>query len=84
MGKRKLTFEEALRELEAIAERIEQGKIGLEESIGQYERGMGLAKQCRDILSKAEQKIQKLQPKPDGTLATTPFKADTGSEPGDE
>ena len=73
MAKRKPTFEEALEELETIAERIEQGKIGLEESITQYERGMGLVKQCREILTKAEQKIQKLQPGPDGSLTTAPL-----------
>ena len=74
MGKRKLTFEEALEQLESIAEQIEQGKIGLEESIDQYERGMGLVKQCRAILSKAELKIQQLQERADGTLETAPFK----------
>ena len=42
MGKRKTTFEEALRQLETIAERIEKGEIGLEESITQYEKGMAL------------------------------------------
>ena len=73
MAKRKLTFEEALQQLETIAEQIEQGKIGLEESITQYEKGMALVKQCRDILSKAELKIQKLQGRSDGTLATKPF-----------
>ena len=70
MGKRKLTFEEALKQLETIAESIEQGKIGLEESISQYERGMALVKQCRGILSKAEHKIQQLQERTDGTLET--------------
>ena len=73
MGKRKLTFEEALEQLETIAEQIEQGKIGLEESISKYEQGMALVKQCRQILSKAEHKIQQLQPRADGTLETTPF-----------
>jgi exodeoxyribonuclease VII small subunit len=74
MGKRKPTFEEALRQLEAIAEQIEQGKIGLEESITRYEEGMALVKQCRDILAKAELRIQKLQERPDGTLETADFK----------
>lgn len=74
MAKKKLTFEEALKQLETIAEQIEQGKIGLEESITQYERGMTLVKQCRDILSKAEHKIEQLQQRPDGTLETVPFK----------
>lgn len=80
MGKRKLTFEEALGQLEAIAEQIEQGKIGLEESITQYERGMALVKQCREILAKAEHRIQQLQERSDGTLSTSKFKpaADNG------
>ena len=60
MARKKRTFEEALRQLETIAEQIEQGKIGLEDSITKYEEGMALVKQCRDILSKAEQKIQKV------------------------
>ncbi len=74
MAKKKLTFEEALKQLETIAEQIEQGKIGLEESITQYERGMTLVKQCRDILSKAEHKIEQLQQRADGTLEAVPFK----------
>ena len=73
MGKKKLNFEEALSQLETIAERIEKGEIGLEESITEYEKGMGLVKQCREILSKAEQRIQRLQERPDGTLETTGF-----------
>ena len=74
MAKKKPTFEEAVAQLEAIAERIEQGEIGLEESITQYEQGMTLVKQCRDILSKAEHKIQQLQQRADGTLEARPFK----------
>ncbi len=76
MGKRKPTFEEALEQLETIAGQIEQGKIGLEESIAQYEQGMALVKQCREILSKAEHKIQRLQERDNGTLETADFKRD--------
>ena len=74
MAKKKLTFEEALKQLETIAEQIERGTIGLEESIDKYEEGMALVKQCRDILSKAELKIQQLQQRPDGTVIATNFK----------
>ena len=74
MGKRKPTFEEALAQLETIAQQIEQGKIGLEESIARYEQGMSLIKQCRGILSRAEQKIQQLQERTDGTLEATELK----------
>jgi exodeoxyribonuclease VII small subunit len=74
MAKKKPTFEEAVAQLETIAERIEQGEIGLEESITQYEQGMALVKQCRDILSKAEHKIQQLQQRADGSLEARSFK----------
>jgi exodeoxyribonuclease VII small subunit len=73
MAKKKLTFEEALTQLEQIAEQIEEGKIGLEESIDKYEQGMALVKQCRAILSRAEQRIQELQERPDGTLEKKDF-----------
>ena len=68
MAKQKLSFEDALRQLEAITEQIDQGKIGLEESISQYEQGMALVRQCREILSKAELRIQQLHERDDGTL----------------
>ncbi len=74
MAKKKATFEEALNQLETIAEQIEQGKIGLEESIDKYEEGMALVKHCRQILSKAENKIQQLQQRADGALEPARFK----------
>ena len=78
--KNKLTFEEALKQLETIAEQIERGTIGLEESIDKYEEGMALVKQCRDILSKAELKIQQLQQRGDGTMVATSFKRPKDAE----
>ena len=61
MTKKQPTFEEALKQLETITEQIEQGRIGLEESIGKYEEGMKLVQYCRSVLEKAEQKIEQLQ-----------------------
>ena len=74
MANKKPSFEEALKQLEEITARIERGEIGLEESITQYEKGMSLVKQCRDILTKAEHKIQELQEKSDGSLTVKPHK----------
>ena len=62
MAKKQPTFEEALRQLETLAEQIERGEIGLEESIHKYEQGMKLVAQCRSILNRAEQRVQRLQP----------------------
>jgi len=55
---KKQTFEQALRELEKIVEKVEQGEIGLEESIDKYAQGMQLIKHCRDILDQAEKRIE--------------------------
>ena len=66
MSKRPLSFEQALARLEKIANQIEKGEIGLEESMTRYEEGMVLVQQCREILSQAEQRIIKLQPDDSG------------------
>ncbi len=55
-----LTYEQALGELESLIERIEQGEIGLEESLTEYRRGAALLKRCRGILETAEQQIEEL------------------------
>jgi len=70
---KELTFEQALAQLEAIVSAIEQGRIGLEESIAEYEKGMKLIRYCRTVLADAEAKIQQLQLSEDGTLAPTPM-----------
>jgi len=56
----KLSFEEAIRELTNIVGKIEQGQIPLQDSLEQYEKGMALIKQCRTILQKAEERIEKI------------------------
>ncbi len=61
MTKEKQTFEQAMSRLEKIVESIEQGRIGLEDSIKQFEEGMALIKHCRAVLTDAELKIQQLQ-----------------------
>ena len=73
MSKKKPSFEESLKRLESIAEQIERGQIGLEESIDKYEEGMALVRQCRDILAKAELRIQQLHQRPDGSLVGSPM-----------
>lgn len=57
----KLTFEEALEELESIAHDLEQGDLKLEDSIARFERGTELKKFCREKLEQAERKIEILQ-----------------------
>lgn len=80
MARKPLKFEEAMAKLENIAGAIEQGEIGLEESIDRYEEGMGLIAHCRKILGDAELKIQKLQADSEGRLEPEPFEAPTDDD----
>lgn len=57
---RGLSFEEALRELEAIVQRMESETLSLEESLQLYEHGMLLARHCEGLLDKAELRIDEL------------------------
>ena len=61
MAKQKVSFEKAMGRLEQIVESIETGKVGLEDAIKQYEEGMKLIGQCRQVLTDAELKIQQIQ-----------------------
>jgi exodeoxyribonuclease VII small subunit len=56
----KLTFEQAIKQLTDIVGKIEQGKIPLQDSLEQYEKGMALIKHCKGILEKAEKRIEKI------------------------
>lgn len=66
-----LSFEKALAELESIVEKLESGKVDLEQSISIYERGEALKKHCEKLLKDAEARIEKITLKPDGTPAGT-------------
>ena len=52
-----VTFEQALAELERIVHDMEDGQVGLEESLARYEKGIALLKRCYGQLRQAEQKI---------------------------
>jgi exodeoxyribonuclease VII small subunit len=56
----KLSFEEAIKELTQIVDKIESGEVPLQTSIEQYEKGMALIKHCRGILQAAEKRIEKI------------------------
>ncbi len=63
---KEMTFERALKELEAIVGRLERGDVELEESIAIYERGEALRDHCDQLLRQAEAKVEKLTIGPDG------------------
>lgn len=50
-------FENSMEELEGVVKKLEEGKLTLNESIEEFERGMALVKECREELTKAKQKV---------------------------
>lgn len=52
-----LTFEEAMKQLEDIVRRLEQGDVPLEESIDLYKKGMELSALCSTKLQDAEKQL---------------------------
>ncbi len=69
----KLSFEEALGELETIVRSLETGQAPLEQSIDAYERGIALKKHCETKLREAQAKIEKITVGKDGSLSTQPL-----------
>lgn len=68
---KKLSFENALEELETIVRRLEEGQVALEESVTIYERGEALKRRCEELLRQAEARVDKITTdaggKPGGT-----------------
>jgi exodeoxyribonuclease VII small subunit len=68
-----LSFEAALRELEAIVSRLEQGEVDLEDSIALYERGQALKAHCEQKLKSAESRLEKIVTGPKGAERAEPL-----------
>lgn len=71
-----LSFEAALKELEAIVSRLESGEEALEDSIRLYERGDALRLRCAERLDAAQVRIESIRVDADGRAAgVKPFAA---------
>lgn len=68
---RALSFEDAMRRLDEIVAALENGELGIEESIARYDEAMTLRAHCLRILEQAELRIQKIQDQA-GRLVVSP------------
>ena len=66
----KLSFEEALGELERIVRGLEGGQQKLEDAIVCYERGAALRRHCEAKLAQAEARVAAIVQREDGSLTT--------------
>ncbi len=55
-----MSFEDAMKELEATVGKLEHGDATLEESIALYERGAKLRAHCDSRLRQAEERVEKI------------------------
>jgi exodeoxyribonuclease VII small subunit len=72
----KLSFEDALSELEKIVRRLEEGKGKLDDAIKAYERGSLLKRHCEAKLHEAQVRVEKIVLGPDGATDVEPLDGD--------
>ncbi|SFC13806.1 Exodeoxyribonuclease VII small subunit [Alkalibacterium subtropicum] len=54
------TFDEAMKELETIVQKLEQGDVPLEEALDQFQEGIKLSRYCKGIVEDAEKTVTKM------------------------
>ena len=69
----KLSFEDALIQLENIVRELEAGKIKLDDAVEAYEKATALKKFCEEKLKAAQLKIEKINVEPNGSVTISDF-----------
>ena len=69
-------FETALKKLEDIVKRLEGGDLSLDDSLKAFEDGVKYAAFCTKKLNEAEEKVELLLRRKDGSFAKEPFRLD--------
>lgn len=73
---KKLSFEDALAEMEEIVRRLETGQVKLDEAVDAYARGAHLKKHCQAKLKEAQARIEKISLGPSGEVGAGPADLD--------
>ena len=60
-SKQKISFEDALKDLEEIVENLNNDELELEKAISAYEKGMELKKICEQRLEEAKLRIENIK-----------------------
>jgi len=70
---KELNFEETMKELEEVVQKLETGDLNLDDSIKEFEKGMELSKSASKYLEEAEKKITILVKDKDGEITEEEF-----------
>lgn len=57
----KMSFEEALSQLEQIVSQLERGEVSLDDAVAAYERGSMLKSECQKRLDEARLKVEQIR-----------------------
>lgn len=60
MAQKKASLEENLQALEALVDQLEQGQLGLSESLELYQKGVKLVQSCEKQISQAKLKVTQI------------------------
>lgn len=69
-----MSFEEALKDLEQIVQKLESGHGKLDDAIQSYERGAALKRHCEAKLREAQAKVEKIVLAADRSVTAEPTK----------
>ena len=72
----KMSFEEALAELQSLVKSLEKGDSKLDDAVNSYQRGVDLKRHCEAKLREAQLKVDKIVQGADGTITAEPTKID--------
>lgn len=75
-----MKFEEGLKRLETIVEKLEGGNLPLEESLQYFEEGVKLVRALATRLAEAERKVEILLKEEEETLKPRPFEPQGGEQ----
>lgn len=67
MTSKDISFEQAMKHLEEIVDKLEEADVPLEKAINYYQEGMELSKICSEKLSDVEKQMKKIV-EADGTV----------------
>jgi exodeoxyribonuclease VII small subunit len=69
-------FEQSVDQLQKIIEKMEHGNLPLEHSLENFEQGIQLIRQCQQMLTAAQQKVEILTKDQNGEEKINPFEVD--------
>jgi len=70
-------FEQQLKSLEGIVDKLEKGDLPLEESLKLFEEGVKLSNACKQELEAAEGRVQVLLKQKDGSVKAEKFEMES-------